>query len=338
MEDGANDPIGLADIALKKTFKNGTIKKVLLVAPPDVDEALFDYATTKRGRSNNYPPYGLGVIARHLLDNDIDTRICNLNHEVLKKCLLSENASQFDFGATFKSKLAQEIKDFEPDLIGVTCLFTVTHNSLIDVCAEIKSIIPSWLDERSEIPLAIGGVHVTHDVEKILKAIPSADFLFLHEAELSFLDFIKTVNQKSSPKNLSQLIINTAGIKLSFENRVTPDLEHLNIIPAFELMDVSEYSQFGTLGSWYGFKEQGTPIATVLSNRGCRAACTFCNVRTFNGVGVRHRSVESILDELSILKNEYGVGHFIWLDDDLLHDERRAIRLFNGMVNLQAMI
>ncbi|MZH03551.1 MAG: radical SAM protein, partial [Nitrospinae bacterium] len=78
--------------------------------------------------------------------------------------------------------------------------------------------------------------------------------------------------------------------------------------------------------------KKGTPIATVLSNRGCRAACTFCNVRTFNGVGVRHRSVESVLDELSILKNEYGVGHFIWLDDDLLHDEKRAIQLFEGMV------
>ena len=332
MEDIKNDSFKLADVALKKTFNNGTIKKVLLVSPPDVDEALFDYATTKRGRSNNYPPYGLGVIARHLLSNGIETRICNLNHEVLKKCSLSEDASQFDFGATFKARLAQEIKDFEPDLIGVTCLFTVTHTSLVDVCNEIKSIVPSWLEGRSEIPLAIGGVHVTHDVDKILKEIPSADFLFLHEAELSFLDFIKTVNQKSSSKNLSQLIINTAGIKLSFENQITPGPEHLNVIPAFELMDVSEYSQFGTLGSWYGFKEQGTPIATVLSNRGCRAACTFCNVRTFNGVGVRHRSVESVLDELSMLKNEYGVGHFIWLDDDLLHDEKRAIRLFKGMV------
>jgi radical SAM superfamily enzyme YgiQ (UPF0313 family) len=332
MEDDTNDRIALADVALNEVFKNRTIKKVLLVSPPDVDEALFDYATTKRGRSNNYPPYGLGVIARRLLTNDIDVRICNLNHEVLKKCSLSEDASQFDFGATFKSKLVQEIKDFEPDLIGVTCLFSVTHTSLVDVCKEIKSIVPSWLEDRSEIPLAIGGVHITHDVEKILKAIPSADFLFLHEAELSFLDFIKTVNQKSSPENLSQLIINTAGIKLNFENRATPDPECLNIIPAYELMDVSEYSQFGTLGSWYGFKEQGTPIATVLSNRGCRAACTFCNVRTFNGVGVRHRSVESVLDELSILKNKYGVGHFIWLDDDLLHDEKRAIRLFKGMV------
>ena len=331
-KNSIKDPVELADISLKKIFKNRIIKKVLLVSPPDVNSTLFDYATTKRGRSNNYPPYGLGVIAQHLLENNIDVRICNLNHEVLKKCSQSENASQFDFNTTYKLKLIEEIEKFQPDLIGVTCLFTVTHQSFVDVCKEIKSLSPSWLEKGSKIPLAVGGVHVTHDVEKILTDIPDADFLFLHEAELSFLHFIEVVNQKSSPKKLSQLIINTAGTRLNIKNQATPDPEHLNIIPAFDLMDVSEYSRYGTLGSWYGFKEKGTPIATVLSNRGCRAACTFCNVRTFNGVGVRHRSVDSVLDELSILKNEYGVGHFIWLDDDLLHDEKRVLELFNGMV------
>ena len=98
------------------------------------------------------------------------------------------------------------------------------------------------------------------------------------------------------------------------------------------LMHLEEYSQVGTLGSWYGFKDRGTRFATVLSNRGCRAACTFCNVRVFNGVGVRHRTVKSVLDELALLHEKYGVGHFIWLDDDLLHDENRALNLFNGMV------
>ena len=65
-------------------------------------------------------------------------------------------------------------------------------------------------------------------------------------------------------------------------------------------------------------------FATVLSNRGCRAQCTFCSVRNFNGVSVRQRSVESVLDELELLKDRYGIGHFVWLDDDLLKDHRRA--------------
>jgi hypothetical protein len=38
------------------------------------------------------------------------------------------------------------------------------------------------------------------------------------------------------------------------------------------------------------------------------------------------------LDELSILNERHGIGHIIWLDDDLLKDEKRAVELFNGMV------
>ena len=69
-----------------------------------------------------------------------------------------------------------------------------------------------------------------------------------------------------------------------------------------------------------------------MSNRGCRAQCTFCNVRIFNGVGVRQRSLKSVEEELYLLKNKYGIDHISWLDDDLLKDENRAIELFNMMV------
>ena len=154
-----------ADLAIKKIFGGNNIRRVLLVSPPDIPVSLFDYDTTKRGRSNKYPPYGLGVIARHLLDNGIEVKICNLNHEILKKCIHSNDISQFDFEETWKSKLAVDVDSFQPDLIGVTCLFTVTHPSLVNVCKQISNLTPRWRKSREKIPLAVGGVHVTHDVE-----------------------------------------------------------------------------------------------------------------------------------------------------------------------------
>jgi radical SAM superfamily enzyme YgiQ (UPF0313 family) len=321
-----------AEIELKKQFEGRTIRKVLLVAPPDIDKNLFDYSLTKRGRSNNYPPYGLAVLGRHLLDHGLEVQISNLNHEILKRCKQSPSSSDFDYDDIWKSQLAHDIDSFQPDLIGATCLFTVTHSSLVRVCQEIKQIPASWLGKGARVPLAIGGVHVTHDVENILDDMPEADFAFLNEAELSFVHFIEVVNQKRQIEDLSQLIINAPENRLYFSNQSLPQPEDLNIIPAFELIHVEENSRVGVLGSWYGFVDRETPIATVLSNRGCRAACTFCNVRNFNGVGVRHRSVDSVVDELAVLKNKHGVGHIIWLDDDLLHDEKRAVALFNEMV------
>src|SRR3990167_5848633 len=283
------------------------VKRVLLLNPPDVDSSLFDYDTAKRGRANNYPSYGLGVLARHLLNNDFEVRILNLNHEILK--IIYRTNNRIDYDLTWQTLLEKAIDEFQPDLIGITCLFSVTNISLEKVCKFIKS--------KYVIPIAIGGVHVTHDVDNILKDT-GADYAFLNESERAFIEFLKTgsLYQCITPKG-------------KYLEKLMPD--NLDVIPPFDMMDVENHSLYGTIGSWYGFRYQDTRIATALSNRGCRAHCSFCNVRSFNGEGVRQRSVESVLDELQILKDR-GIGHILWLDDDLLMREERAISLFDGMV------
>ena len=72
--------------------------------------------------------------------------------------------------------------------------------------------------------------------------------------------------------------------------------------------------------------------STVLSNRGCVAHCDFCSVREFNGVGVRHRSIDSVIGEIETLRDEYQIKHFVWLDDDLLSNRKRTENLFGEMV------
>jgi len=324
---------GLTD-HLKNLFGGKPICKVLLVNPPDVHADLFDYDTAKRGRANNYPTYGLGVVARHLMNNGYQVRICNLNHELLKKVAASDDAAKFDYTATWKELLFGAIEDYQPDLIGITCIFSVTGPSLKKVCAACKEYVPAWLDGGRRLPIAIGGVHVTHDVQNIMNEIPHADFAFLNEAEKAFIHFVDCVNGKIPIDQIGQAIIRLpvghSGVQ--FTAKFVPEGEDLDTIPPYEIMDIATHSQVGTLGSWYGFRYEETRIATVLSNRGCRAACTFCNVRSFNGKGVRQRSVESVLAELTLLNQKFGVGHIIWLDDDLLMNESRAIDLFNGMV------
>src|SRR3990167_1572508 len=299
----------------KGCMKLSPVKRILLVNPPDVDASLFDYATAKRGRANNYPAYGLGVLARHLLNNDYQVEILNLNHELLK--IVYESQGEFDYDLMWQCVLKARVRDFKPDLIGVTCLFSVTGKSLTNVCKFLRTI--------TGVPIAIGGVHVTHDVDQILRDT-GADYAFLNESEKAFLRFLEVMNCKGG--ELAQVITQDGEKHLS---KLQPQGCDLDVIPPFEMMDVENHSVYGTLGSWYGFRYQDTRIATALSNRGCRAHCSFCNVRSFNGEGVRQRTVESVLEELQTLKDR-GVGHIIWLDDDLLMREERAISLFDGMV------
>ena len=299
------------------------INKILLVNPPDVDSTLFDYPTAKRGRANNYPAYGLGVLARHLLDHGYQVDILNLNHELLR--VVHHSTEPIDYDSTWKSILSKRIDSFKPDLIGVSCLFSVTGKSLVNVVKAVKEIC--------SVPVCIGGVHVTHDVEQIMKDT-GADYAFLNEAEKAFIRFLEVLN--GSKEELCQVVERKGEELIYHKSTLKPEAHELDVIPPFEMMNVEDHSVFGTLGSWYGFRYKDTRIGTALSNRGCRAHCSFCNVRSFNGVGVRQRSVESVLTELQRLKDR-GVGHIIWLDDDLLFSQERAIELFDGMVqkNLQ---
>ena len=129
------------------------IKKVFFINPPDVDEAIFDYDIAKRGRGNNYPSYGIGVLAAQLRKQEYKVDICNLNHEVLKKVYHSKSKENFNYVDTWQKIVVEKIENFKPDIIGISCLFSVTHNSFKKVCKFIKS-------KFTTIPIIVGGVHI----------------------------------------------------------------------------------------------------------------------------------------------------------------------------------
>ncbi|MEO5333291.1 MAG: radical SAM protein, partial [Magnetococcus sp. YQC-5] len=80
---------------------------------------------------------------------------------------------------------------------------------------------------------------------------------------------------------------------------------------------------------WYG---RNVRAGSMLSNRGCRAHCSFCSTRYFNGPGVRQRSVNSIVDEMESLRDTYGITQITWLDDDLFYNVKQCMAVFNEIV------
>ena len=327
------DDLKAAEDELSRLFPLRRVERVLLVAPPDAESSMFNYSTGKRGRYVNVAPYGLGLLATHLREDGIQVNIINLNNIILKACRQSESPETFDFNEIWKSALAEEINRYQPDFIGLTCMFSQTHPSMVCVCNEIKRLKP-------DLPLATGGVHITNSfankdtMSDLLRDLESVDFFFRYEGDLAIKQFVRIVNRKAPVETLSQVVIHNQGnlINLS-ERKLVPRDEDLEVFPAHDLMNTDELSQWGTIGAFYCFKPKGTRITTVLSNRGCRAECTFCSVRNFNGVGVRRRSAQSVIDEIKMLKDEYGIEHVIFLDDDLLYDHKKSVELFKGMAS-----
>lgn len=329
---GDAERIRSATFEIERLFPNGKLDRVLLVSPPDTDSSMFNYETAKSGRYWNFPPYGLGTIATHLRNDGITVDLINLNHEILKACSNTLSKDDFNFEKEWITKLTEKIFIFQPDIIGVTCMFTQTHKSTVNVVNEIKCLYPN-------IPIIAGGVHITNSFvnektsDNLCQDLSSVDVLFFYESELAFKQFIKVVNKEALPNSLSQIYFNSnEGEKLFIENNIFPQEEDLDVIPAHDLLNTAELSKYGTIGSFYCLKDKDTKFTTVLSNRGCRAQCTFCSVRNFNGKSVRMRPIQSIIDELLMLSDKYGIGHIMWLDDDLLFNHKRAIKLFNEMV------
>jgi radical SAM superfamily enzyme YgiQ (UPF0313 family) len=211
-------------------------------------------------------------------------------------------------------------------------MFAMTQESTRRTVEAIHALSPLT-------PIALGGVHVTNHFAQdstrlpLLHTFPHVSFFFLYEAELAFRTFVDVANNRSAATDLSQVVFTLPDGWIHLTNRRLPkEGSDLDVIPAHDLMSPREMAENGKIGGFYAFKRPGTLFSTVLSNRGCRAKCTFCSVRSINGAGVRTRSIQSVVDELLMLRNDHGVGHIMWLDDDLLYHEDRAIALFNEMV------
>ena len=202
--------------------------------------------------------------------------------------------------------------------------FSVTHNSFKKVCKYIKN-------NFQNLPVIVGGVHVSHDLDGVFKDLDGVDFVCMYEADLALPNLFNIINGKKDIKDLAQFAFKSKDKIVSFKKRLVPD-GHMSVMPAYEKMDIKDHSKYGTIGSWHGMLKKDIVVSTAQSNRGCRASCTFCNVRTYHGKTVRHRTVDSVVDELLRLQNDYGVEHIVWLDDDLLKDHKRTLEMFNEMV------
>ena len=316
---------------LNRLFPSRELRRVLFVIPPDADKRLFNYSTAKRRRYWNFPPYGAGLLATHLREERIEVELVNLNNEILKTCQSSEREADFDFDQVWKNALMEKMESFAPDLVGISCMFSQTHNSTMLVTNEIRDRFP-------RMPIALGGVHITNCLvspdtsASFVSDFCNANLFFTYEAELALRRFARVVNRQLPQNGLGQVCINTGGDQFYFPERTTPDEEALDLIPAFDLMELQGLSRHGKIGSFYCHLKPNAILATSLSNRGCRAQCTFCSVRNFNGEGVRSRSVQSVIDELLLLRDKYGVKHVMWLDDDFLKGTERSLDLFSEMV------
>lgn len=301
-----------------KAAINAPCTRVLMIQLPHIEEHAFIADRAVRNRYWAYQPYGVGVLCRNLTNRGYTSDLLDLNLEILNYVHIA--GDKFYFGV-WKDRLMERLREFQPHLVGLSGMFTMSHSAIKLVSAAIKEFDVS-------MPVIGGGVHLTNAKKLALEDCPHLDFIGIYECDRSFPDMVDFVNGRLGEDVLAQIGTVIDGEYVAIETRSSPGPGEIDAAPLYHNLPVELYDERGQIGSYF-YLRTGRRAACVLSNRGCRAHCSFCSVASFNGPGVRPRSVTSVVGEIQELNEKYGIRHITWLDDDLLFDGKRALELFN---------
>lgn len=296
------------------------IRKVLLINTPRISMEELNKSIGVRQDREVYPPLGLlylSSIIKAEIEN-IDVCVLDLHFESVKSIRLNKEVC-------WDTLCEAKIKEFNPDLIGISVLFGGSLEYAKGICQKIKGHYP-------DIPLVSGGIHVT-GIAGEKNQLEFCDFISLYESEYHIVGLIKYLNgEKNELRGIT--VKNDAYLREG--TKILKDIErpaHLDDlpIPDYGAIDLQNYYKFGVLSASQTITPD-TPIASMLTTRGCVAHCKFCSVRSFMGFGVRSHSPERVLEEIDLLYNKFGIRHIDLVDDDFTHNKKRAIKIFEGLI------
>ena len=247
------------------------------------------------------PPLNLAYLAR-ALDNkkisyDVIDTLATDNHFEIEKFEIEAH------GLSFEDTV--ERIDPKTRVVGISSMFSNEYLIIRELILKIKERFPQMI-------IILGGEHPTAFAENTLKYEPEVDYIFHGEAEESLVQFME--NYRASIP-----LEDTPGIFYrKFENgnleiirnerlpRLTDLDDHL---PLWDKIPVEYYLERKLSLSRIGVKSM-----PILATRGCPYKCTFCSNENMWGTRYVMRSIESVLKEMKLYVQIYGVEHFDFQD------------------------
>lgn len=264
--------------------------KVLLLYPPNFYHTKSVLPEVIEGERGYNPPLGLLYLAGYMqkFSPEIELKVID--------CL----AEEIDY-----EEIEKRIKDFAPDVIGVSVM-TFTLLDSLKLAETAKNV-------NKNIKVVFGGPHVNIYSKETL-ALGNVDFIVLGEGEKIFNDLVLNINEPEKLKNIRGLVFYDENKKIV--NTGLPELiEDLDALPlpARNLVDNDLYSS--VLGT-------SKLVTTMMTSRGCPYKCIYCD-RPHLGKNFRARSAENVIAEIKDCM-QYGVREFLMYDDTFTIDKKRV--------------
>jgi anaerobic magnesium-protoporphyrin IX monomethyl ester cyclase len=232
-------------------------------------------------------PLGLVLVGGPLIDAGFEVKLIDADARKLSS-----------------EELTKEVRDFNPDLIGVSHTgSTAAHSHIVSNIELLKNNLP-------KVPIVYGGIYPSFAWRAIMEDMPEVDYIVRGEGEQILLDLASALRDGSSLADIDGLVWRDSnGMRVNKGAKPICNLDQYR--PAWELVD------------WDLYKLMGRRAAGLQFGRGCPHSCGFCGQWIF-WRRYRHRSPKNFVDQIEYLVKEEGIEHF-WPADEHFGADREAL-------------
>jgi anaerobic magnesium-protoporphyrin IX monomethyl ester cyclase len=256
-------------------------------------------------------------------------------------------------------KLLKIVSDFNPEIIGLTWLFSTQNNSIEFTTRTIRKF-------NKTAPIVVGGSQPSANPAQILKENKNIDIVVYGEGEITMkelldnkaknLDKIKGIafrkNDKIIVNPAKELIENLDSLPLPdrlsipYKNYSKQNLYETiflkirkgNLKEKTRMRIAAKLSSFPFLANVYYKIYNRTnhkkllPSSDIITSRGCPNHCTFCAIHNIWQHRWRMRSAQNVLEEIDYLVHKLGVRHLNFQDDNFNVSKERTIEICKGII------
>ncbi|MBL7132042.1 MAG: cobalamin-dependent protein [Candidatus Omnitrophica bacterium] len=192
-----------------------------------------------------------------------------------------------------KDKVIAKIESSNPDLVAFT-IYTSTYRWACEIARIIK--------QRMGLKTVFGGIHASLVPEVVIKN-DVVDFVIVGEGELALLDLVNALSSKKTEYQIPNLWYKKE--EKIIKNSLRPLIENLDSLP-FPDKELFEND--------INYKDD----YVIMASRGCVFNCSYCCEsfmnRLYHNGFYRRRSIDSIIEELRIMKKRYRFREVMFND------------------------
>jgi len=211
-------------------------------------------------------------------------------------------------------EVARSIAAHDPDHVGISAT-TISITNAAAIGERVRTLVPKAI-------VTVGGPHVSAVPERTLEAFPGFDYGVVGEGERSYFDLIDTLDAGRDPRDVAGLVYRDGATVHANPRAPYLDGDELDRLPppAWDLVP-----DFPLRFQPNVFNYRATPVASLVTSRGCPFSCTFCD-RSTSGRRGRYHSADYVMHLCERL-DALGVRHILFYDDLFTVNKPRVIEL-----------